>query len=369
MYEEVKERASAVDVLVALGTHRPLSEGEICERLELSAAERQGEYKGIRFFNHEWDKKETFITIGEIDEASVRELSGGWVEERVEVAINRKVLEYDEYFIVGPVFPHEVVGFSGGHKYLFPGVAGEEIIGFFHWLGACISCPQIIGNIRTPTREVVERAAAFVEVPGTLFGLVARHERLEGLFIGEVQEAWEEAAALSKEVHVVYKERPFKTVLGIAPKRYEDLWTAGKVMYKLEPIVADGGTLIIYGPHIDTISYSHGKWIERVGYHTRDYFLKQMEKFADVPRGVLAHCSHVKGIGRYEDGLEKPRINVFLATGISRAVCRKVNLGYMNPEIVDLENYREKEHRGVLVVDDAGEVLHKLADGSVPSVD
>jgi len=149
---------------------------------------------------------------------------------------------------------------------------------------------------------------------------------------------------------------------------YDDIWTAGKVMYKLEPIVADGGTLIIYAPHITEISYTHGRVIDRIGYHTRDYFLKQMDKSAGVPRCVMAHSTHVKGIGTYIDGVERPRVNVVLATGISRERCRKVNLGFMNPSQIDIANYENKEDRGILVVRHAGEMLHRLSSGHIPTI-
>jgi len=169
-------------------------------------------------------------------------------------------------------------------------------------------------------------------------------------------------------VHIVYKDKPYKAILGIAPKMYDDMWTAGKVMYKLEPIVADGGTLIIYAPHIDEISYTHGRILDQIGYHTRDYFLKQWDKFKDFPRGVTAHSTHVKGIGTYIDGVEKPRVNVVLATGISRRRCEKVNLGYMNPEQINISDYEDRENESILVVHHAGEILHRLKSGYIPTI-
>ena len=66
---------------------------------------------------------------------------------------------------------------------------------------------------------------------------------------------------------------------------YDELWIAGKCMYKLEPVVADGGELIIYAPHVDEISVTHGKHIEEIGYHCRDYFLKQWDQFKHLPVG------------------------------------------------------------------------------------
>jgi len=362
IFDYIGEKVAALDVLVALGTHQPMSEEQICRRLAITVDEYKDKYNSVKLFNHEWEKRETFKSIGKITATEIEKITDGLFSEQVDVAINKLIFDYDEFFVLGPVFPHEVVGFSGGHKYIFPGIAGAEIINFFHWLGAVITNPVINGSKWTATRKVVEKAASFIDMQGKLFAIVAVNNELKGLFIGDCVEAWEKAADLSEQVHIVYKDKSYKTVLGIAPKMYDDIWTAGKVMYKLEPIVADGGTLIIYAPHIYEISYTHGKVLDKIGYHTRDYFLKQWDNFKDFPRGVTAHSTHVKGIGSYENGIEKPRVNVVLATGISRQRCERVNLGYMNPADINIEEYENKEDEGILVVHHAGEVLHRLAD-------
>jgi len=368
IYEHLRQKAKAVDCLVALGTHQPMSEGQICTRLSMTLDERKSKYASVKFFNHRWDKPETFTSIGRISADEIEQISDGLFREEVDVAINKLIFDYDEFFILGPVFPHEVVGFSGGHKYIFPGIAGDEIIHFFHWLGAVVTNPLINGNKWTPTRKVVEKAASLVKMPRKLFAIVALENELKGLFIGDVVEAWEKAADLSDKVHIVYKDRAYQTILGLAPEMYDDIWTAGKVMYKLEPILADGGTLIIYAPHISEISYTHGRYLDRIGYHTRDYFLKRMDQFKGVPRGIVAHSTHVKGIGTYIDGVEKPRANVILATGISKERCKKVNLGYMNPNEIKIADYENKEDKGILVVRHAGEILHRLANGTIPRI-
>jgi nickel-dependent lactate racemase len=368
IYDCIGKDVKRLDVLIALGTHQPISEEQICARLSMTKDERNDKYKAVKFFNHQWDNPDMFKLAGQIHADKIERLTKGLFKEEVEVAVNKMLFEYDEFFIVGPVFPHEVIGFSGGHKYIFPGVAGPRIINFFHWLGAVITNPAIIGNKLTATREVVENAAAYITTPQTLFAMVANKDEFKGIFIGDTLEAWERAADLSAKVHIVYKDKPYKTVLGIAPKMYDEIWTAGKVMYKLEPIVEDGGTLIIYAPHITEVSVTHGKTIEEVGYHTRDYFLKQWDKFKDYPWGALAHCTHVKGIGTYKNGVEKPRVNVVLATGISRERCRKINLGYMDPEQIDIANYDGKEDKRILLVRNAGETLYRLSDGSIPRI-
>jgi hypothetical protein len=133
-------------------------------------------------------------------------------------------------------------------------------------------------------------------------------------------------------------------------------------MYKLEPVVADGGELIIYAPHLHEVSITHGPHIRKIGYHCRDYFLKQWEKFKDEPWGILAHSTHVHGIGTYDaaTGIETPRVRVTLATGLSEAQCREINLGYRDWRDIDVESYANREAEGVLLVRKAGERLYHL---------
>ena len=149
---------------------------------------------------------------------------------------------------------------------------------------------------------------------------------------------------------------------------YDDIWTAGKCMYKLEPVVADGGELIIYAPHVTEVSYTHGAILDRIGYHVRDYFAKQMDRFKDIPRGVMAHSTHVNGIGTYENGVETSRVNVVLATQIPEERCRRINLDYRDPDSITPDNWADAEDDGVLYVPKAGEFLYRLADGTIPRI-
>ncbi|HEX7861578.1 MAG TPA: lactate racemase domain-containing protein [Verrucomicrobiae bacterium] len=360
LFAQIGEATTNFDILIALGTHQPMSEEAICERLEISTAEHQGAYRKVRFFNHAWDNPEALKNIGTISSKEISDLSGGLFSMDVPVAINKLIFNYDQIIIVGPVFPHEVVGFSGGNKYLFPGVGGPQILNFFHWLGAVVTNPMIIGNKWTPVRKVVDRAGAMVTVPKLCFCMVVEKGELAGIFAGTPEAAWDKASDLSRDLHITYKDRPFKTVLSCVPKMYDELWTGGKGMYKLEPVVADGGELIIYGPHIKEVCVAHGKTLLEVGYHCRDYFLKQWDKFKHYPWGVIAHSSHVYGIGTYEHGVEKPRVRVTLATGIPEDVCRKINLGYRDPATINPEDFANREDEGILLVRKAGEMLYHL---------
>jgi len=368
MCEHIGAVAGKLDFIVALGTHPPLPEDAINRLVGLTPEERRGEYARFAIYNHEWDNPAALKRIGTFSADEIEEISGGLLREDVNVEINKRLFDYDAACIVGPTFPHEVVGFSGGNKYFFPGISGPDVLNFFHWLGAVITLPRIIGTARTPVRDVVERAAAMIDLPKLCFSLVVHHGELHGLYAGTPEDAWAEAAALSDKLHIVYVDKPFNRVLSCAPRMYDDIWTAGKCMYKLEPALADGAELIIYAPHIAEVSYTHGKVLDEIGYHVRDYFRTRMEQFKKYPRGVLAHSTHVKGIGTFVDGVEKPRVNVVLATRIPKDRCERINLGYMNPDDVNFDDWEGRESEGVVRIPKAGETLYRLSDGSVPRI-
>jgi nickel-dependent lactate racemase len=361
MFRDALEgRARQVDFLVALGTHQPMSDEALSKLVGVPVVD--GLAGRSRIHNHLWSDPATFATIGVIPASDIEVLSGGRLSQAVDVSLNRLIFDYDQLVICGPVFPHEVVGFSGGNKYFFPGIAGAEIINFTHWLGALITNYEVIGAGYTPVRAVIDRAASLVTVPTACFALVVTTEGLAGLYFGDAGEAWERASALSAKRHIVWLDRPVQRVLSVMPTMYADLWTAGKGMYKIEPAVADGGEVVIYAPHIREVSFTHGPVIDAIGYHCRDYFTKQPQRFARYPGGVLAHSTHVKGLGTYDadTGVETPRVTVTLATGIPEERCRRINLGYRDPATIDVRAWQGREAEGVLCVPRAGEMLYRV---------
>jgi len=351
--------AARLDFMIALGTHTPLADEKILELYGIEEDQRSS-FANSSFLNHRWDLDETMTRIGWI-ESEIEHLSGGRLKERVPVDINRAIFDYDLIVICGPVFPHEVVGYSGGAKYLFPGISGGEFLHAFHWLGAVVTCAGTIGIKHTPVREVINRAMDLIDTEVCCLSMVVKTQsELYGLYAGDYKEAWSAAADLSEQVHVVEKKRAYPTVFGVCPPMYDEIWTGGKVMYKLEQVVADGGKLIIYAPHITEVSRTWGADIERIGYHVVDFFLEQPGKFSDIPRGVLAHSTHVRGTGAMKDGIEKPRIEVVIASQIPPETCAKINLGYLDPDTINPDEFRNREAEGVLFVEKAGEILHRV---------
>jgi nickel-dependent lactate racemase len=364
--KQVGARAAACDYLVALGTHPLMRDAQLSSLLGQPVV--NGACGVAKILNHRWDLPDTFSELGRISTDEVVRTSCGLLEEAILVRINRVIFEYDQILICGPVFPHEVVGFSGGNKYLFPGIGGPEIIGLTHWLGALLGSYELIGTYSTPVRELIDMAAELVKVPVACLSLVVTPDGVAGLYFGAAKEAWRAAAELSAKKHIVWVDQPLRRVLSVMPSLYDDLWTAAKGMYKVEPAVADGGEVIIYAPHIAEVSYTHGADIDKVGYHCRDYFVKQWEKFKNAPRCVVAHSTHLKGKGEFdaENGLETPRVTVTLATGIAEERCRNLNLNYLDPSSINLDEWRDREHEGVKLIPRAGEILYRLKSTPAP---
>jgi nickel-dependent lactate racemase len=362
--ETLGARVPALDYLIALGTHPPMSEEAIDALVGVSAAERERRYPGVQVFNHLWDHPDQLARIGVIGAEEAIALSDGLLKEEIPVTLNRKLLEYEHIIICGPVFPHEVAGFSGGAKYLFPGVAGPDIINFTHWLGALVTSMATIGVKDTPVRRVIHRAAAFLPRPITCVALVMHGEQFQGMYVGSYTEAFAAAAEQSARLNIIYKPQPFRSVLSMPAERYDDLWTAAKAMYKTEPVIADGGEVIIYAPHISEVSYTHGKLIDEVGYHVRDYFLGQWTRFEQTPGMILAHSTHVRGAGTYDtaSGVERPRIQVTLATSIPAERCARINLGYRDYHAINPRAWENREDDGLLLVEHAGETLYRLRE-------
>lgn len=365
VHEALKDRASKVTVVVALGTHAAMSDGAIASFLGYEAGNIEGTYPGWTVQNHEWwDEEKTFSDLGVISAEEVTEYSGGRLQGvPMHVLVNHNVVDHDIALVVGPVLPHEVVGMSGGNKYFFPGLSGHDAIDLSHWVGALISSYEIIGTLGvTPVRALINAAADRIPSEKYFIGVVteAGTDEMHSVSVGTTVSAWAAASEIAAASHITYLDKPVKRVLSIIPEMYEDIWTGAKGFYKLEPVVADGGEVILFAPHITDVAEMH-PGLRKIGYHNRDYFVKQWDKFKDHPWGELAHSTHLRGMGTFDEiEGEKNRVTVTLATSIPKEEVEAYNLNYLDPAEVDIEAY--KADPDTLVVPNAGEVLHRLAD-------
>ncbi len=355
-------RATRMTTLIALGTHQPMSEEALASHLGHEVGRLEETYPGMTVLNHEWWDESTFADLGTIPASRLAELSEGRLTMDVPVLLNRAVVEHDVALVVGPVLPHEVVGISGGNKYFFPGVAGQDIIDVSHWIGALITSSEIIGTTAiTPVRALINEGAALVPAEKLAFCVVGEAGSLDlhSISFGDTISSWASAAQVCAATHVHHLDEPVQRVISVVPGMYEDIWTGAKGFYKLEPVVADGGEVILYAPHITEISTSHPEILD-IGYHCRDYFVKQWDRFEHVHWGTLAHSTHLRGAGTYdaETGEERLRVRVTLATRVPEEICRQANLGYLDPDTIDLA--AAEADGETFVVPNAGEVLFRL---------
>ena len=374
MHRHLVGRVGALTAVIALGTHSYMEPDEIDRMLGVGGVDSQGRpqpatlgdaYPGLLVVNHEWADPDMLVSVGRIGAERIAELSGGRLRREANVLINRRVVEADVAIVVGPVFPHEVVGISGGNKYFIPGCASQDMIDMTHWVGALITSAELIGTTGiTEVRAMINEGAELI--PTQRLALCCVVESGTGLLkaaaLGTTEDAWAATAQIAAQTHVTYVDAPFQRVISCMPTRYDDIWTAAKGFYKLEPAVADGGEVVIYAPHVTEVSETHPE-IYEIGYHCRDYFVHQWDAFKHVHWGVLAHSTHLRGMGTYDPttGVEQLRVRVTLATQIPREVCESINLGYLDPASVDLQALAAEP--GTVVIPNAGEVLYRVKGG------
>jgi nickel-dependent lactate racemase len=357
-----KRGVGAFDALVAQGTHPPMSESQ--KRLKIGDTDFHG-----HLFDHRWDSPDDLITIGELSAESVRQLTGGLIEHAVPVSINKLLAPgiYDTVLVFGATVPHEVAGFAGGAKYFFPGIAGPELTHTTHWLGALAGIENIIGQVETPIRRLIEAASDLIAARIISLNTVVSRQGNElithALFAGDIREAFRRAAEVSRQVHIRYTGRKYKRVVALLDPHYDELWVGGKASYKLGAIIEEGGELIIYAPHLTRLSETHGALIEKYGYAPLETVRDMLGVSPELRENlcIAAHLAHVAYAGRVDErGRVVPRYNITMATGLDEETCRRVNLGYLDHRTFDYEALRDEPE--TLIVEDAGRDLYLAAD-------
>jgi nickel-dependent lactate racemase len=353
--------AGRLDALVAQGTHPPMTERD--KRVKIGAGTADMPLFG-EVFDHHWDDPSQLTTLGTLGADEVDAITGGLMRQDVPIQLNVRLAPgaYDLILVLGAVVPHEVAGFAGGAKYFFPGVAGPALTHVTHWLGALATIERVIGRIETPTRHLIEAAADRVTTP--VIGLtsvatrVAAGLRTHGLFAGTLRETVRQAAAVSAQVHIRYTGRRYRRVIALLDEHYDEMWVAGKASYKLGAIIEHGGELVIYAPHLKSISTTHGRLIEKYGYAPLEEVREMVDGSDELSANlcVAAHLAHVSYGSRLADGRIAPRYAITLASAIPADVCHRVRLGYAPLASIDVEAARRDPD--TLVVENAGRDLY-----------
>lgn len=356
---------AAFDALVAQGTHVPMTEEEKRAKIGGPLANN---FTG-HIFDHRWDTASELVTLGELSAAQVSALTDGAYRQPIPVTINKLLAgdTYDTVLVMSATVPHEVAGYAGGAKYFFPGVAGPDVTNATHWVGALSTVEHTIGRVETPVRRVIEAASDLIPLRIITFNSVVTRNDERGLqthalFAGDFRRAFRLAAEVSRTVHIKYTGRKYKRVVALLDEHYDEMWVGGKASYRLGGIIEEGGELIIYAPHLHSISQTHGYLIEKYGYAPLEVVREWLTDSRELRENlcVAAHLTHVAYAGRLNEAGEiVPRYQITLASQVDAETCRRVKVNYLDYRTFDLQAWVNDPD--TLTVERAGRDLYLVA--------
>ncbi len=302
-YYDMLKDSCQVDIMPALGTHEPMT------REECLAFFGEGvPFERILVHNWRTDVKK----IGEVPSEFVSEVSEGLVNEKIDVEVNRRLLDksYDLIISIGQVVPHEVVGMANYSKNIFVGCGGSNMINSSHMLGAFYGMERIMGKDFSPVRKVFDYAHEnFLKDIPLLFVLTVTTNKgddtyIHGLYIGEKRDVFEEAVKLSQQINLIHVEKPFKkVVVYLDPREFKSTWLGNKSVYRTRMAIEDGGDLIVLAPGVKKFGEDdeNDRLIRKYGYAGREKVLELVEKNEDLKANlsVAAHLIHGSSDGRF----------------------------------------------------------------------
>ena len=293
-----------VDILPALGTHKPMSKDEI-EKM-------YGDIPQDKFINHDWING--VVRIGEVPGEYLYEITEGLWNEPIDVEINKLVMDesYDLIISVGQVVPHEVIGMANHSKNLFVGVGGSDMINKSHMVGAVYGMERMMGKDHTPVRRVFDYALEkYLKGRPVLFALTVTTApkgeiKTHGLFIGDERIVLENAIALAQGKNIDFVDKGFKKcVVYLEPSEFKSTWLGNKAVYRTRMAMADGGELIVLAPAVESFGEAgiQDKIIRKYGYKGRlttlDEFKKPKNTDLRQNMGTAAHLIHGSSDGRF----------------------------------------------------------------------
>lgn len=301
-YHMLKQQGSTVDILPALGTHRPMTETELIDMY--------GDIPLEAFRVHNW--RTDVVRIGEVPASFLEEVTEGLWQHPVSVEINRLIAEgnYDLVISVGQVVPHEVVGMANHAKNLFVGAGGAQMINSSHMVGAVYGMERMMGRADTPVRRLFDYSMEnfLTDIPVLFVLTVTTVEKREiithGLFIGEGREPFDAACVLAREKNMDVVEKPFeKCIVYLDPKEFKSTWLGNKAIYRTRMAMAEGGELIVLASAVERFGEDDevDELIRKYGYRGRLEILDLYEAEEDLQENmcVAAHLIHGSTDGRF----------------------------------------------------------------------
>jgi nickel-dependent lactate racemase len=215
-----------IRIVLALGTHRPMTEAEARAKLGPEAC------RGYEIVNVPASDLSQTVYLGKSP--------GG-----ITAWVNRVVAEADLRIGVGMITPHLETGYTGGSKIILPGACGEATVNTFHQASAFIPENQL-GKLDAPLRRNLEQFVAEVIPLHFIVNLVLTLQGdIYACVVGDAVKAHRAGVLSARQVYGVPVDRPYPVVLADASPYDQDLWQSVKGIYCGDLLVEDGGTLII----------------------------------------------------------------------------------------------------------------------------
>jgi nickel-dependent lactate racemase len=291
------------DVLPALGTHFPMTDGEIGVMF--------GHTPRTLFRVHDW--RAGLSTLGEVPAAFVKDVSEGKIEYSIPIQVDRLLAEgsHDLILSLGQIVPHEVIGMAGYNKNIFVGTGGEEGINKTHFLGAVYGMERMMGRAESPVRKVLnygsDHFARHLPIVYVLTVIGKDDDGklvIRGLFIGDDAECFRRAAELSAAVNIQRLDEPIrKAVVYLDPSEYKSTWLGNKSIYRTRMALADGAELIVLAPGLARFGEDEriDLLIRKYGYAGTPRVLEWVRTREDLRDnlGTAAHLIHGSSEGRF----------------------------------------------------------------------
>ncbi len=294
-YHMLKDQGCTVDVLIAQGTHGPMSKEQF--------QEMYGDIPFEVMSEHRW--REDTIEIGTVPGEYLEEISEGTWDEEVIVEVNKRVMDpsYDLILSVGQVVPHEVIGMANHSKNIFVGVGGSKIINDSHMIGAVFGLERIMGKDHSPVRKILdyglEHFLSNVPIVFVLTVTKASQNKIltHGIYIGDERAVLENAIAAAQKHNIDFVEKGFKKcVVYLDPKEFHSTWLGNKAIYRTRMAIEDDGELVVLAPGVKSFGEDsdNDKIIRKYGYCGRKKILELFKENQDLRdnMGAAAHLIH-----------------------------------------------------------------------------
>jgi len=262
-----------ISILVALGTHRVMTNDEKLERFGEDICSR------YEIVDHRYKEQSELVYLGTS-------------KRGIRFEINRRVVEADLVIGLGQIAPHRIAGFSGGSKIILPGVCGEEGIARTHWIGGLENGEKMLGFAENPVRDEMNACAAMAGLEFIVNVVCDPSGRVIDAVAGHMIEAYLAGCKISREVFGVRVPRQADIVIVDSYPKDIELWQAAKALYAADLMVKKGGVLILVSPCVEGVSRAHPLILER-GYTSEQETLREVESGQLTNLSVASHCLRV----------------------------------------------------------------------------